>query len=227
MSFENLKYLNSEQGLSDLAYFISYIKTNKLYGVQPSTSWITVGGSYAGAMSAWFRAKYPHMTVGAIGSSGVVLAVEDFKAFDEQIYQSALKSGPECVAAIQDVNKYVEDIINSDARLEFQAQFRAEKLTAKEFLFYWADVGVLQFQYSKRVEFCASVSGKSREEVFSVFKAIALTVTPVDYGAFYLKNASFAMYLLVDSARTAEERGLGSTRAARSSATSRHSPTIR
>ena len=227
MSFENLKYLNSEQGLSDLAYFISYIKTNKLYGVQPSTSWITVGGSYAGAMSAWFRAKYPHMTVGALGSSGVVLAVEDFKAFDEQIYQSALKSGPECVAAIQDVNKYVEDIINSDARLEFQAQFKAEKLTAKEFLFYWADVGVLQFQYSKRVEFCASVSGKSREEVFSVFKAIALTVTPVDYGAFYLKNASFAMYLLVDSARTAEERGLGSTRAARSSATSRHSPTIR
>lgn len=94
MSFENLKYLNSEQGLSDLAFFISYIKSNKLYGVGPSTSWISVGGSYAGAMSAWFRAKYPHLTVGAIGSSGVVLAVEDFKAFDEQIYQSALKSGP-------------------------------------------------------------------------------------------------------------------------------------
>lgn len=107
MSFENLKYLNSEQGLSDLAYFINYISSNNLYGVGKDTPWITVGGSYAGAMSAWFRSKYPHMTVGAIGSSGVVLAVEDFSDFDEQIYQSALKSGQECVSSIQDVNKYV------------------------------------------------------------------------------------------------------------------------
>ena len=46
-----------------------------MHGVDTSTKWITVGGSYAGAMSAWFRAKYPHLTIGAIGSSGVVLAV--------------------------------------------------------------------------------------------------------------------------------------------------------
>ena len=153
--------MNSEQGLSDLAYFINYISSNNLYGVGKDTPWITVGGSYAGAMSVWFRSKYPHMTVGAIGSSGVVLAVEDFSDFDEQIYQSALKSGQECVSSIQDVNKYVEDIINSDGRLAFQAIFNAEKLTAKEFLFYWADVIVFQFQYSKRVEFCQSLAGKS------------------------------------------------------------------
>lgn len=68
-------------------------------------------------MSSWFRSKYPHLTIGALGSSGVVLAVENFKDFDEQIYQSALKSGLGCVNAIIDVNKYVEDIINSDKRL--------------------------------------------------------------------------------------------------------------
>jgi len=61
--------------LSDLAYFIQYIKKNKLYGVTDANPWISIGGSYAGAMSSWFRAKYPHLTVGAIGSSGVVLAV--------------------------------------------------------------------------------------------------------------------------------------------------------
>ena len=64
-----------------------------MHGTDKNTKWITVGGSYAGAMSAWFRSKYPHLTVGAIGSSGVVLAVEDFSAFDGQIYQSALKNG--------------------------------------------------------------------------------------------------------------------------------------
>lgn len=82
MEDKNLKYLNSEQGLSDLAYFIQFANKNKIGGVNSQTKWITVGGSYAGAMSAWFRSKYPHLTVGAIGSSGVVLAVEDFKAFD-------------------------------------------------------------------------------------------------------------------------------------------------
>lgn len=75
LSIWNIHYLNSEQALSDLAYFITYIKTKQLYGVTASTSWISVGGSYAGALSAWFRSKYPHLTVGAIGSSGVVLAV--------------------------------------------------------------------------------------------------------------------------------------------------------
>jgi len=75
MTFTNLKYLNSEQALSDLAYFIKFVQKNQLSGVTTKTPWITVGGSYAGAMAAWFRSKYPHMTVGAVGSSGVVLAV--------------------------------------------------------------------------------------------------------------------------------------------------------
>ncbi len=75
MSNTNLKYLNSEQALSDLATFIQFIRKNKLYNVDKDTKWVIVGGSYAGAMAAWFRSKYPHLSAGAIGSSGVVLAV--------------------------------------------------------------------------------------------------------------------------------------------------------
>ena len=37
-------------------------------------------------MVAWFRYKYPHLTVGAISSSGVVIAIEDFVDFDYNIY---------------------------------------------------------------------------------------------------------------------------------------------
>lgn len=75
LKIENLKYLTSEQALKDLAYFMTVMKGNKMYGINEKTPWLTVGGSYPGALSAWFRYKYPHMTVGAIASSAVILAV--------------------------------------------------------------------------------------------------------------------------------------------------------
>lgn len=76
-----MKLLNSEQALRDAAYFIQVLKTQNLYNVKDNP-WIVVGGSYPGALSAWFRYKYPHLVIGSLASSAVVLAVEDFKDFD-------------------------------------------------------------------------------------------------------------------------------------------------
>jgi hypothetical protein len=92
-ALSSLKYLTAEQALRDLAYFIANITATGAFKITPNSPWITIGGSYPGAMSAWFRNKYPHLTIGAIASSGVVLAVENFRMFDEQIYISAMKSG--------------------------------------------------------------------------------------------------------------------------------------
>ena len=77
-------------------------------GVNP---WISVGGSYPGALSAWFRYKYPHLVIGSIASSAVVLAIEDFKDFDEQIYLSSAKSSSGCTKALNDSAHRVQSII--------------------------------------------------------------------------------------------------------------------
>lgn len=59
-------------------------------------------------------------------------------------------------------------------------------------MFYWSDVIVFYIQYGKRVEFCNSVKDKTTQEIFQIVKQAALKVSPVDYGAYYLKNATFA-----------------------------------
>ena len=74
MKIENMKFLTSEQALSDVAYFISQMNNKQMYGINQNP-WITVGGSYPGALSAWFRYKYPHLTIGSIASSAVVQAI--------------------------------------------------------------------------------------------------------------------------------------------------------
>ena len=65
-------YLSSEQALADLAYFISKMGNTAQYRTSEKNKWITVGGSYPGALSAWFRYKYPHLTIGSLASSAVV-----------------------------------------------------------------------------------------------------------------------------------------------------------
>lgn len=70
-----------------------------MYGIS-NNPWITVGGSYPGALSAWFRYKYPHLTIGSIASSAVVQAIENFQNFDKQMYLSSVKSGDYCQKAI-------------------------------------------------------------------------------------------------------------------------------
>lgn len=68
---ENLTYLNSEQAMSDLAYLIG--KTGRA-----DKKIFVIGGSYPGALSAWFRERYQSLTIGAWSSSGVVNPIVDF-----------------------------------------------------------------------------------------------------------------------------------------------------
>ena len=59
-------------------------------------------------MSSWFRNKYPHIALGALASSAVVDAVYDFYQFDEQVYNSLLKSGQPCVDKLLKLIGYID-----------------------------------------------------------------------------------------------------------------------
>lgn len=134
-----MQWLNSEQALSDLAYFTETLKSKGMYRIK-NNPWIAVGGSYPGALSAWYRYKYPHLTIGAIASSAVINAFAYYPQFDEQMYLSANKSGDYCWKAINDTSAKVEDILKTDKGAAFKAQFTgAEKLSDVEFLFFWSD----------------------------------------------------------------------------------------
>jgi hypothetical protein len=69
-STPKLALLTVEQALADLATFVTWFAKHRPV--------VTFGCSYAGAMSAWFRVRYPNVTVGSISSSGVVNPILDF-----------------------------------------------------------------------------------------------------------------------------------------------------
>uniref|UniRef100_A0A8R1HQG0 Uncharacterized protein n=1 Tax=Caenorhabditis japonica TaxID=281687 RepID=A0A8R1HQG0_CAEJA len=71
---KDMSQLSSLQMLYDLAEFIRAINIR----TDSSNPWITFGGSYSGALSAWMREVFPDMVIGAVASSAPVFARTDF-----------------------------------------------------------------------------------------------------------------------------------------------------
>ena len=150
LSLENLKYLTHDQALADTANFIKFFKRSIRAG---TTKVIVVGGSYAGALSAWMRYKYPHLITGAISSSGVVNAVLDFYQFDDQVKRSVLKSGEECENIVHKFFDEAKALWEKDPWI-LKEIHKAPYFEWDDFMFYYADIFVETVQYGRRTYLC-------------------------------------------------------------------------
>lgn len=101
-SYEHLKYLSAPQALADAAMFIkTYFEGKQV---------VVIGGSYPGALSAWFKSQYPDLAVASWSSSGVINAIENFSDFDLDIFITTLDSGDECSQRISEVTQNIDAI---------------------------------------------------------------------------------------------------------------------
>jgi len=148
-----LKYLTSRQALADNALLI-----RTLNGQTTGTNkWFVFGGSYPGALSAWFRIIYPDLSKGSLASSGVVNAILDFTEFD---YQVATSAGAKCAALIRRTTSAFEKALaNSDTKAKALALFGVRPdLSDTDFYYMIADSAAMSIQYNHKTEFCAALA---------------------------------------------------------------------
>jgi uncharacterized membrane protein len=81
--------------LADFAHFLA--EMNKDMPTRPT---VVIGGSYPGALSAWFRDKYPQWAVASWAASAVVQPFEDMWTYDEQVYLSTQGFGQYCATML-------------------------------------------------------------------------------------------------------------------------------
>ena len=138
---------------------------------------IVVGGSYPGALAAWFKTKYPHLAVAAWAASAVVQPITDYWEYDEQVYLSTLESGEWCPRNIQILSHWLTE--EAAKRLnkmknvidEVLEGTGSEEMRTDDFVAFYADIVAGFVQYGKRTLLCDKIKewtseGLSRKETF-------------------------------------------------------------
>ena len=108
----NLTYLTIDQALADLANFIEKrVKGHER--ASENVRVITVGGSYPGALSSWFRLKYPHLAWASWASSAPVEIKNDFIEYDRHVANQVKNVSQECFDRLMPSLKRIESAIKS------------------------------------------------------------------------------------------------------------------
>ncbi|CAI5744740.1 unnamed protein product [Peronospora destructor] len=147
------KILALEHRFYDLKHFKESYQ-NQL-DAENTNHWIVIGGSYPGALAAWFRVAYPDPTIAALSSSGVVQPVYKFYQFDEQV---ALATGPLCADVLRLTTAEFEKEIASSNGTKVKELFGAQNLANADFFYIIADAAAMAVQYGHKDVVCESMT---------------------------------------------------------------------
>ncbi|KAJ2855169.1 hypothetical protein GGI22_004231 [Coemansia erecta] len=138
LSGDSLKYLTVENVLEDFADFIRAAKSSpdQIFALPISrdSNFVFGGGSYAGSIAAWMRAKYPDLVAGAWASSAIIKYRHENYQFDQ-----AWGKHLEALGCAQDVATAVEDLDrillsnNATAFAALQSKFSFPALSQRDF----------------------------------------------------------------------------------------------
>ena len=147
-----LTSLTVESALQDLAAFITAMQAQ----MGLTGKWAVIGGSYPGALSSWFRQKYPSLATASWSSSGVVNAVYNFTKFDGQVL---LDVSAECQAALHAVTAAFEAAWdNASTRPALLAQFNtAPYFTKADMAWMLGDSAGMAAQYGAKQSLCSAM----------------------------------------------------------------------
>ncbi|KAK7014785.1 hypothetical protein VNI00_019258 [Paramarasmius palmivorus] len=121
LSEKSLKYLTIQQAMNDLVYFAKNVKLPMPGGDQVPPNkvpWILVGGSYAGALTAWTMAKNPGIFWAGYSSSGVVQPIINFWQYFEPIRQNMPQN---CSADVERVISLIDEKFANGTQAEIKA----------------------------------------------------------------------------------------------------------
>ncbi|CAI2355511.1 unnamed protein product [Caenorhabditis sp. 36 PRJEB53466] len=107
MNTSSLRLLTTQQALADLAYFIESMNQQHQF---KKPRWITFGGSYPGSLSAWFRQKYPELTVGSVASSAPLNLKLDFYEYAMVVETDLKVTDPACATAVKQAFDQIQQL---------------------------------------------------------------------------------------------------------------------
>jgi pimeloyl-ACP methyl ester carboxylesterase len=154
LTTENLAYLTSDNALLDAAAFEEFAQQKyRLTG-----KWVVFGGSYPGALSAYYREAFPDLVVGSLASSAPVRPEANFEDYDRHVTEVV---GPDCAAQLRKVTAQIEGVLdNPTALAALKAKFQAQMMTDNDdFLYLVADMGAMAAQYGYKDHLCTLLKG--------------------------------------------------------------------
>ena len=123
-----------------------------------------VGGSYPGALAAWFKSQYPYHALGAWSSSGVIHPILDFYQADNDVYLKTSASNNSCVENIQAIMGHVASEFQTPegiTRICTLFGIDESTLDKNDFNNMLADIWGGPVQYGQRVQMCDQFAANS------------------------------------------------------------------